>query len=80
MKKCIACGMPMKKETDFACNDTDKDYCKYCSRNDGSMQSFEEKKESMTNFIIVTQGFDYCMALKIAENNMKKLPAWEEYF
>jgi len=27
-------------------------YCVYCSRPDGEMQSFEEKKESLTKFIV----------------------------
>lgn len=80
MKTCIACGMPMKEVSDFAGGDTSKDYCTYCARPDGSMQSFEEKKASMISFIIKTQGFDYKAAAKIAESNMKRLPAWKDYF
>ncbi|NLK36648.1 MAG: AraC family transcriptional regulator [Epulopiscium sp.] len=80
MKICIACGMPMKELSDFAGEDTSKDYCVHCARPDGSMQSFEERKTNMINFIIKTQGFDEKAATKIAENNMKKLPAWKEYF
>lgn len=80
MKTCIACGMPMKEAPDFAGGDTSKDYCIHCARQDGSMQSFEEKKAGMISFIIKTQGFDEKAAIKIAENNMKKLPAWEKYF
>ncbi len=80
MKKCIACGMPMKNVSDFACNDVNKDYCKHCAKSDGSMQNFEERKENATNFIIKTQGFDYEVAIEIAENSMRKLPAWEKYF
>jgi len=44
------------------------------------MQSFEEKKESLTKFIVKTQGADENVARKIAENMMRKLPAWKEYF
>lgn len=80
MKRCIACGMPMEELSDFPNNDSSKDYCKYCAKADGSMQSFEEKRENWTNFIIKTQGFDYKAAKAIVENNMKKLPAWEKYF
>jgi len=61
-------------------NDPNKDYCVYCSRPDGEMQSFEEKKESLTKFIVKTQGADENVAWKIAENMMHKLPAWKEYF
>lgn len=80
MKICIACGMPMKEASEFACNDTSKDYCVYCARPDGSMQSFEEKKAGMIDFIIRTQGFDEKAAAQIAESSMKKLPAWKEFF
>lgn len=80
MKTCIACGMPMDDVSEFAMNDTSKDYCVHCSRDDGSMQSFEEKKESLANFMIKTQGFDKGAALKTAESMMKKLPAWVGHF
>lgn len=80
MKTCIACGMPMNKPSDFAMNDTNKEYCVYCARPDGSMQSFEEKKEGLKNFIIKTQGFDESAALSMAENMMRSLPAWKKYF
>jgi hypothetical protein len=80
MKVCIACGMPMNEMSDFPGGDTGKDYCIHCARPDGSMQSFEEKKAGMISFIVKTQGFDEKTAAKIAENTMKKLPAWKEYF
>lgn len=78
MKTCIACGMPMKEKSDFAMNDLNKDYCVYCAREDGSMQSFEEKLEGMTSFIVKTQGVDKEVARNAAESLMKKLPAWKE--
>lgn len=77
MKMCIACGMPMNEEKDFAMNDVTKDYCIYCARPDGTMQSYEEKLEGMTNFIIKTQGLDKEVAKKVAEENMRKLPVWK---
>lgn len=80
MKICIACGMPMEKTSDFAANDPNKDYCVHCSRPDGEMHSFEEKKENLTRFIVRTQGFDENAAGNIAESMMRKLPAWKEYF
>lgn len=52
MKKCIACGMPMNTPSEFAMGDTSKDYCVHCARQDGSMQSFEEKRLSLTDFIV----------------------------
>lgn len=77
MKTCIACGMPMTKAADFPLNDESRDYCIYCARPDGSMQSYEEKLESMTNFMVRTQGLDRDAAHKMAERSLAKLPAWK---
>ena len=76
MKMCIACGMPMKTKDDFAMGDESKDYCVYCARPDGTMQSYDEKLESMTGFIIKTQGLDEKAARSAAKGMMEKLPAW----
>ena len=80
MKTCIACGMPMTKASDFAMGDESKDYCVHCARPDGSMQSFNEKKESMTNFIIKTQGLARQNAESAALSMMEKLPVWKSHF
>ena len=80
MKNCIACGMPMNKAADFAMNDESKDYCLHCARPDGSMQSFEEKKQNMTEFIIKTQGLAQEAAASAALSMMQKLPAWQSHF
>ncbi|MHB8061146.1 MAG: zinc ribbon domain-containing protein [Ruminiclostridium sp.] len=77
MKTCIACGMPMKEQKDFAMGDEKKDYCIYCARPDGTMQSYEEKLESMTGFIVKTQGLDKDVARNSAKGMMAKLPAWQ---
>jgi len=80
MKNCIACGMPMGKASDFAMGDEQKDYCVHCARPDGTMQSFNEKKESMTGFIIKTQGLAREAAESAALSMMKKLPLWKSHF
>ena len=80
MKNCIACGMPMRQASDFAMGDEGKDYCVYCARPDGTMQSFDEKKESMIGFIIKTQGLARDAAEGAALSMMKKLPVWESHF
>jgi len=80
MKTCIACGMPMKERADYANGDEGKDYCVYCANEDGSMHSFDEKKESLTLFIIRTQGLDREAAEGAALSMMKKLPAWQSNF
>jgi Tfp pilus tip-associated adhesin PilY1 len=80
MKNCIACGMPMENKSDFAMSDENKDYCIHCARPDGTMHSFDEQKESMTSFIIKTQGLDHGVAENAALSMMKKLPAWKDRF
>jgi hypothetical protein len=77
MKTCIACGMPMTKPQDFAMGDASKDYCLHCARPDGSMQSYAEKLDSMTGFIVKTQGFDQKVARASAREMLARLPAWQ---
>jgi hypothetical protein len=76
-KTCIACGMPMTREEDFAMGDPSKDFCRHCARPDGTMQSYEEKLESMTGFIARTQALDSAVARERARTAMAKLPAWK---
>lgn len=77
MKTCIACGMPMKSKEEFAMGDESKDYCIYCAKSDGTMQSYEEKLESMTGFVVRTQGLDKDVAKNMAKEMLSKLPAWK---
>ena len=77
MKVCIACGMPMKNKEDFAMGNPEKDYCTHCARPDGTMQSYEEKLDALSIFIVKTQGFDKEAAILVARNMMSRLPAWK---
>jgi hypothetical protein len=70
--------MPMEKTEEFAMQDESKDYCIHCARPDGSMQSYDEKLESMTGFIVKTQGLDDSAAKDAAKTMMAKLPAWKD--
>lgn len=76
-KTCIACGMPMAAREDFAMGDDSKDYCRRCARPDGTMQSYLEKLDSLTAFIMRTQGLDPGPARKAAAQMMERLPAWK---
>lgn len=80
MKKCIACGMPMKEPGDFAMGDISKAYCRYCANTDGSMKSFLEKRGDLEELISRTQGIDSEKVSKTVELMMKELPAWQTYF
>ncbi len=77
-KTCIACGMPMQKPEDFAMSDESKTYCRHCMREDGTMQSYEEKVASMTQFVVKTQGFAPEAARVSVIEMLAKLPAWKE--
>jgi len=76
MKICIACGMPMKTKEDYPMGDENKDYCRFCSKPDGTMQSYDEKLENMTKFIQNSQGLGETAAKEIAKGMMLTLPAW----
>lgn len=78
MKICIACGMPMTKPSDYPNQDESKDYCIYCARPDGSMQSYPEKVAGTTDFLMRTQGLDKNVAHETAIRTLAKLPAWKE--
>jgi hypothetical protein len=69
--------MPMNSVDEHAMGDVARNYCRYCARPDGSMQSFDEKLESMTQFIVKTQGLDAIAARETAKRTMLKLPAWK---
>ncbi|MBP1743305.1 MAG: hypothetical protein H6Q58_283 [Firmicutes bacterium] len=77
MKQCIACGMPMETSEDFAMGDPGKEYCRYCCHPDGTMQSYDEKLASLTDFIFKTQGLDEKAATSAAKSMMAELPAWK---
>ncbi len=77
MKTCISCGMPMTKSSDFPLGDKNKDYCKFCAKPDGTMQSYSEKLNGTIEFLIRTQGLDREAAHRIAIRTMAKMPAWK---
>lgn len=78
MKVCISCGMPMTKPADFPLGDESRDYCVHCARADGTMQSYAEKLEGSTDFLVRTQGLDREAARGLAERTLAKQPAWKE--
>lgn len=78
MKVCISCGMPMTKKSDYPLEDESKDFCIYCSRPDGTLQSYEEKLKGTTEFLIRTQGIDKNAAHELAIRTLKKMPAWKD--
>jgi hypothetical protein len=76
--ECIACGMPMETAEDHAMGDLTVDYCIYCARPDGSMQSYDEKLESMIKFLMRIRGLTEDEARREALARMGQLPAWKD--
>ena len=77
-ERCIACGMPMESLADRAGGDPHKRYCLHCARPDGTMQSYEEKLESLTSFIMKSEGRKEESARQKATNWMARQPAWRK--
>lgn len=67
----------MIKPSDYPLQDESRDYCIYCARPDGSMQSYPEKLEGTVRFLIRTQGIDEKAAREQAVRTLAKLPAWK---
>jgi len=64
-RKCIVCGMPLQKKSDYPSGDTSKDYCKYCGDKEG-LHPYEKLVEGMAKFIVKTQGMEKEEAMKAA--------------
>jgi hypothetical protein len=77
MKICIACGMPIRKKNDYPLGDESLDYCKFCARPDGTMQSYEEKLIGLTENIYRTKKMDRETARRVAVRLLAALPAWQ---
>lgn len=68
----------MSVPADYPLHDERRDYCVYCARPDGSMQSYPEKVEGTADFLMKTQGLDEQAAHSAAVRIFAKLPAWRE--
>ncbi len=76
-KTCIACGMPMTKDEDFPQGDMSKGWCVHCAHEDGSMRSYDETLEGMTQFMMKSQGLAQEPARNAVKEMMSRLPAWK---
>ena len=75
-KSCISCAMPIRVASESASGDANQPYCNHCSNEDGSMKSYEDVLNGMTQFIVRSQGLDGKVARDMARQMMSKLPAW----
>jgi len=75
-KNCMSCGMPMTKPEDFGGGNPNNIYCVNCTNPDGSLKSYEEALEGMTNYMMAFQDLDREAAEEAAREYMSKMPAW----
>lgn len=73
---CSSCGMPLQKPSDHALANEKIPYCNHCTKSDGSLKSYEEVLEGTKGYFIHSQGLAPQAAQKMAENLLKKQPAW----
>ncbi len=76
VKTCMSCGMPMAKPEDFGGGNPGNLYCVYCSKQEGSLKSYEEVFEGMVNFMMMSQRMDRKTAESAAREHMSNMPAW----
>ena len=79
MANCQSCGMPMVKPGDFGGGNPGNKYCVHCTHPDGSLKSYEEALDGITNFMMKMQNMDRETAEKAAREYMSKMPAWSNH-
>lgn len=76
-RKCDSCGMLMMDLVDYAAKNPRAKYCRYCTNAEGMLQSVEERKAKLAQFIMEDEGVSEEEAHKKAIEQMRKMPAWK---
>jgi len=76
MSNCQSCGMPMTRAEDFGGGNPENKCCVHCTHPDGSLKSYDEALEGMTNFMMKSQNMDSETAGSAAREYMSRMPAW----
>ena len=77
-QSCNSCGMPFAKSEDHALGNPQNEYCVYCTREDGTLKSYEEIWQGMTDYLVRSQGIETKAAQLIAKETLQNLPAWKQ--
>lgn len=77
-KSCGSCGMPLASSADYSQGDMTQAYCIFCTDSQGHLKSYPEVLQGMTNYLVHSQGIDRTVALALAEQTLKTLPAWKD--
>lgn len=75
---CIACGFPADEARQHGADNPGKDYCRYCSREDGSMKSYQECVDGYTAFVMREKGVDEATARAEVRAGLASMPAWKD--
>ena len=68
-RACESCGLPVESGM----------YCRRCTNENGTLQSFEERLSGLTEFILSrSPGLDRAMAEARARVYMRMMPAWRD--
>jgi len=76
-RTCESCAMMMMDIADFAAKNRRSNYCRYCTNNEGMLQSPQERLERFTTFFIEDEQLSIDDARKKAIVEMRKMPAWK---
>jgi len=70
--------MPMKDPKDFATGDTAKEFCCYCSNDDGTLKTYEQILDGSIQFAMQEFGMTRQVAEIETPKYLKTLPAWRD--
>ena len=71
----MSCGMPMAKREDFGGGNPANTYCAHCSHPDGRLKSYDEVREGIVNFMMMSQHMDKEIAERSVHEYMSTMPA-----
>lgn len=80
MIQCEACGMPMRKLSEFGGLKINNKYCVYCTDDKGKLKPFELKRDEMINYFIQENKIARKEAEKLVDQQMKKFNIWSKYY
>jgi hypothetical protein len=75
--RCDSCGMPLATAADHALGDPEIPYCRFCTREDGTLQPRDELLERFTQWAMRQNGLDYSDSREQAIAYMATMPAWK---
>lgn len=66
----------MLSANQHATGDEEKPYCIFCATPDGSLRSYDEVLERLTEYYLQTEPVDRFAASEMAREHLATLPAW----